>query len=241
MGAYVSFLTGLTPATDATTSGHLPLTQPVQATVKTCCSLPPPLYPKSSIAAGSAHTVALKSDGTVRAWGSNNSGQLGDGTTTDRLAPVKVTGLDGVTAIAAGLSHTVALKSDGTVWAWGLNNYGQLGDGTYGSSQNPVPTQVPSLGWGDCHCRGSFHTVALKSDGTVWAWGYNVSGQLGDGTTTDTSYPGPGDRSDRGDRHCRGMYHTVALKSDGTVWAWGRTVMASWATGRPRIASPRSR
>ena len=82
------------------------------------------------IEGGHAHTISLKSDGMVWAWGSNLYGQLGDGSNTDRTTPVRVAGLSSVTAIAGGANHTIALKSDGTVWTWGENNYGQLGDGT---------------------------------------------------------------------------------------------------------------
>ena len=95
--------------------------------------------------------MALKSDGTVWAWGDNGYGQLGDGTTTDRTTPVQVSGLSGVTAIAAGCYHTVALKSDGTVWAWGYNGYGQLGDGT--TTQRTTPVQVSGLYGSHRHCR----------------------------------------------------------------------------------------
>ena len=95
------------------------------------------------IAAGGLHTVALKSDGTVWAWGYNGYGQLGDGTTTNRLTPVQVSSLSGVTAIAAGVYHTLALKSDGTVWAWGYNGDGRLGDGT--TTNRTTPVQVSSL------------------------------------------------------------------------------------------------
>ena len=84
----------------------------------------------TAIAAGEVHSLALKSDGTVWAWGNNYYGQLGDGTTTDRYTPVQVQGLSSVVAVAADISHSLAVKSDGTVWAWGKNDHGQLGDGT---------------------------------------------------------------------------------------------------------------
>src|SRR4030067_648484 len=88
------------------------------------------LFGVAAVAAGGYHTVALKSDGTVWAWGYNGEGELGDGSTTNRSVPVQVTGLSGVAAVAADGYHTVSLKSDGTVWAWGSNGSGQLGDGT---------------------------------------------------------------------------------------------------------------
>ena len=181
------------------------------------------------VAAGDYHTVVLKSDGTVWAWGDNSYGELGDGTTMPRPAPVQVSGLTGVTAIAAGCQHTVALKSDGTVWAWGDNYYGELGDGT--TTQRLTPVQVPGLTGVTAIAAGSGHTVALKTDGTVWAWGLNYYGQLGDGTTTDKPTPvqvsgltgvtaiGGGGNYDRVVERC--CDHTVALKTDGTVWAWG--------------------
>ncbi len=171
------------------------------------------------VAAGGDHTVALKSDNTVWAWGCNDDGQLGDGTTTSRLTPAQVSGLTGVTAIAAGKDHTVALKSDGTVWAWGHNNDGELGDGTTTSRSTPV--QVSGVTGVTAISVGYGHTVALKSDGTVWAWGYNYNGQLGDGTTTCKLTPAQVSGLTEIAAIAAGGDHTVALKSDGTVWAWG--------------------
>ena len=92
---------------------------------------------------GGDHSIALKSDGTVWLWGYNSNGQLGDGTTTQRSAPVQVSGLTGVTATAAGMSHSIVIKNDGTVWSWGYNGYGQLGDGT--TTQRTSPVQVSGL------------------------------------------------------------------------------------------------
>jgi len=142
-----------------------------------------------AVSAGSwgYHSVALKADGTVWAWGNNSAGQLGDGTTVQKSSPVQVSSLTGIVAIATGSDHVVALKSDGTVWAWGQNDYGQLGDGT--TTNSNVPVQVSGLAGIVAIEAGDSHSIALKSDGTVWAWGKNGNGQLGDGTTTNSTFP----------------------------------------------------
>ncbi|NLI74764.1 MAG: regulator, partial [Euryarchaeota archaeon] len=124
-----------------------------------------PVYANTSpaITAGTFHSIALKSDGTVWAWGRNSNGQLGIGNTTNRHSPVQVPGLTDVTAITAGYYHSIALKSDGTVWAWGLNNYGQLGIGNTTDQHSPV--QVPGLTDVTAITAGHYHSIALKSDG----------------------------------------------------------------------------
>jgi alpha-tubulin suppressor-like RCC1 family protein len=141
-----------------------------------------------AVSAGNTHTVALKSDGTVWAWG---AGPLGDGTTTDQSNPVQVSGLQGMTAIAAGYGYTVALKGDGSVWAWGYNTSGQLGDGTTNSRYTaaPVAGLANVIAISAAATSPFSHTIALKGDGSVWAWGYNKYGELGDGTTIDRSSP----------------------------------------------------
>ncbi|MBM4165070.1 MAG: tandem-95 repeat protein, partial [Lentisphaerae bacterium] len=176
----------------------------------------------SAIDAGSSHSVALKSNGAVWAWGNNGSGRLGDGTTTTRWTPVQVSGLSsGVTAIAAGDSHTVALKADGSVWAWGYNVYGQLGNGTNTASY--VPVQVSGLSSGvTAIAAGGNHNVALKDDGTLWAWGFNMYGQLGDGTNINRRTPVQVSVLTNGvTAIAAGNTHTLALKADGSLWAWG--------------------
>jgi alpha-tubulin suppressor-like RCC1 family protein len=140
-----------------------------------------------AIAGGQSHTIALKSDGTVWAWGHNDYGQLGDGTTTMRTTPVQVSNLSGVHAIACGTHHVVALKGDGTVWTWGRNVNGQLGDGTWTDRHTPV--QVEDLNGVCAVAGGGDHTIALKCDGTVWTWGRNLDGQLGDGTSRFRNTP----------------------------------------------------
>lgn len=172
----------------------------------------------TAVAAGWYHTVALKSDGTVRTWGTSGGG-LGDGTMTTRTTPVQPLGLAGVTAVTAGVDHTVVLKSDGTLWAFGYNNFGQLGDGTTVTRLTPV--QVGGLTGVTAAAGGFYHTVALKADGTVWAWGANAVGQLGDGTTTARITPVQVTGLTGVTAVASGSYHTLALKADGTVWAWG--------------------
>jgi Regulator of chromosome condensation (RCC1) repeat len=138
--------------------------------------------PIPTVAGGVSHSLALRSDGTVWAWGDNSKGQLGDGTVTSRPTPVQVTALTAVTAVASGASHSLALRSDGTVWAWGDNSKGQFGDGTTTFSSTPV--QVTGVTGITALAAGRSHSLALCNDGTVWAWGDNLEGQLGDATNT---------------------------------------------------------
>ena len=186
------------------------------------------------IVAGDTHTTALKADGTVWAWGSNNLGQLGDGTTTGRPYPVQVkatdsTYLTNITMIAADSSNSVALKDDGTVWTWGFNNPGQLGDGTTTNSSYPVQVKTSEsvyLTNITAIAVGQQFMIALKGDGTVWAWGYNTLGQLADGTTAHKSYATQAKTSESTyltniTAISAGFNHTLALKSGGTVWAAG--------------------
>jgi alpha-tubulin suppressor-like RCC1 family protein len=240
---------------------------------------------------GYAHTLALKSDGTVWAWGNNDRGQLGVGDFNNRSLPVQVLGLSNIVAIAAGNQHSLALRSDGTVWAWGDNAYGQLGDGTTSTRTTPVQVKDSSgqfplqnitaiqagftasfaltasgyvYSWGDNRfselCRStqssypnmlpgfvtlsgtplggvseisassSYHlTMFRMDDGSVRACGENTYGQLGQGSTGGyTTTPVKIKNSD-GSGYldnvvsiASGGNHALALKSDGTVWAWGK-------------------
>src|SRR3989338_5085700 len=141
----------------------------------------------SSVSAGYYHTIAIKTDWTLWAWGFNNYGQLGDGTTTNRSSPTQIGSGTNWSSVSAGGYHTVAIKTDGTLWVWGNNGNGKLGDGTTTDRYSPV--QIGSgTNWSSVST-GGHHTIAIKTDGTLWAWGYNVYGGLGDGTTTDRTTP----------------------------------------------------
>ncbi|WP_370038471.1 Ig-like domain-containing protein, partial [Corallococcus sp. AB045] len=174
--------------------------------------------PGVHLAAGH-HTLAVKQDGTVWAWGNNGFGQFGDGTTTSHLTPVQVPSLTGVAALAGGFYYSLAVKQDGTVWAWGDNTYGQLGDGT--RTERHTPVQVPGLTGVTAVAGCLYHSLALKQDGTVWAWGNNGSGQFGDGTTTSHLTPVQVPGLTGVAAIAAGRDHSLALKQDGTVWAWG--------------------
>lgn len=169
-----------------------------------------------SASAGADFTLALKTDGTLWAWGGNDYGQLGTGSTEASRQPVQV--LDQVAAISAGDYHAAALRTDGTLWTWGDNLFGQLGDGTLSSRTAPtlVLTQVTAVS------AGVAATAALRSDGTLWTWGDNLFGQLGDGTLD--SRPLPRQVLDGVAAVSMGGYHAVALRSDGSLWTWGSSI-----------------
>jgi len=141
-----------------------------------------------AIAAGDVHTCALLSGGSVKCWGYNLDGELGDGNYADTNVPMSVTGLTGVIAIAAGANHTCALISDGTVQCWGYNAYGQLGDGTYNAGSN-VPVSVSGMTGATATAAGGFHSCAVLSGGSVQCWGRNSLGQLGNGTNSHSNAP----------------------------------------------------
>jgi len=183
-------------------------------------------------ALGGNHSLALKNDGTVMAWGWNFAGQLGDGTTLDRNVPAEVSGLTGIIAVSCGASHSLALKDDGTVWTWGRNSNGQLGDGT--TIDRTTPVQVIGLtnviAIAGCGAE-AIHSLALKSDGTVWSWGTNTQGELGDGTNDERHVPGQVSGLTGVTKISGGESHSMALKNDGTVWTWGSNFFGQLGDG----------
>jgi len=175
--------------------------------------------------AGTYHANAIKTDGTLWAWGQQGGrGQLGDGTVIDRSSPVQIGSLTDWATVNCGQKHTLAIKTDGTLWAWGYNYQGQLGNGLTnppGNQGTSSPIQIGNLtNWLKLG-NGAFHSLAVKTDGTMWSWGQNISGRLGLGDTvsrsspvqigslTDWAFPGAGD------------IRSHAIKTDGTLWAMG--------------------
>jgi len=171
----------------------------------------------TQVAEGRGFVLALKSDGTVWAWGSNNQGQLGDGTTTDRTRPVQVSGLSNVVEIAAGDFYAVARKADGTIWNWGAGSFG----GTVFVVRTS-PVQLGGISNVAAMAAGGGHVLFLKTDKTVWGVGANWAGHLGDGTVNN-GRPDPVQTVGLSDviAVAAGEAHSMALKADGTVWVWG--------------------
>jgi hypothetical protein len=173
----------------ATTSTVSPMSPGITSSTASPASAVPANSTVSPVSAGRDHTCALLSGGTVKCWGWNSYGQLGDGTTTASSTPVALSGLTGLSAISAGAYHTCALLSGGTVECWGWNAYGQLGDGTTNFFGETTPVAVSGLSGASAISAGGDHTCAVLRGATVKCWGYNNYGQLGDGTTTDSPTP----------------------------------------------------
>jgi alpha-tubulin suppressor-like RCC1 family protein len=174
-----------------------------------------------AIATGDGHGILLKADGSVWAWGANGGGQLGIGDGDYASEPVRVPGLANIRSVTAGEAFTVAVRGDGTVWAWGENSYGQLGNGSTSASRTPARvaglTDVVMV----AASRRQHYVLALKTDGSVWAWGENASGQGTAATGVKSLVPMhvqglPGVKA-----IAAGENLSLALGSDGAVWVWG--------------------
>ncbi|GFO59626.1 hypothetical protein GMST_19510 [Geomonas silvestris] len=174
----------------------------------------------AALAAGALHAVALKRNGRVYAWGDNSSGQLGNGGLGQLNAPAPVPGIGNLVALSAGAFHTLALSADGRSWAWGGNLDGQLNTGSQTGSLAPADAGNAGLGWVALEPGNQF-TLARRSDGSLWSWGDNTSGQLGNGTLATQATPAALDARHDWAAHAAGFGHVVALKADGTLWAWG--------------------
>jgi len=174
----------------------------------------------SKISAGGYHSMVIKTDGTLWSWGRNGSGNLGLGDTTDRSSPVQIGALTTWSKISAG-SHSTAIKTDGTLWSWGYNGWGGLGLGDLTNRSSPV--QIGALtNWLGVSASYNQTCIAIKTDGTLWSWGYNAQGQLGLGNTTSRNSPVQIGALTTWLNVSAGSYLGLAVKTDGTMWTWGQ-------------------
>jgi alpha-tubulin suppressor-like RCC1 family protein len=167
-------------------------------------------------AGGVYHSLVLKSDGTLWAFGYNGEGELGDGTWTSRSTPVQVSGLTDIVAVAAGEYHSMAITSTGALYVWGYNGNGQVGDASTTNRNTPTESALTNV---VAIAAGKRHSLALRSNGDIYAWGLNSSGQLGTGNTTQQTSPvlvatGGAALGAGGD-------HSIFVKSDGAVYTTG--------------------
>jgi alpha-tubulin suppressor-like RCC1 family protein len=189
--------------------------------------------------AGSAHSLGVRQDGSLWAWGANANGRLGDDTITTRSSPVSVVG--GFTdwcAASAGIAHSLGVRTNGSLWAWGANNNGQLGDDTITTRSSPVSVVGGFTDWCAASA-GTNHSLGVRQGGSLWAWGSNNSGQLGDDTITSRSSPVSvvGGFTD----WCAasaGGYHSLGVRTNGSLWAWG--LNSNGRLGDDTITSRRS-
>ena len=190
-----------------------------QGTIPT--TLPIPVTSGLIIDAGLGHTCTVTLDGRVLCWGLNTSGQVGDDSNTNRLVPVFVKDLSGVTNLALGSIHSCVLKSDGTVWCWGDNTYGQLGNGT--TLNSSVPIQVVGLPDKAVNLTsGQYFSCAILENNDLWCWGQNDKGQLNDGTTTNQSKPVKS-AIDAIPNLVSGGQEALVGEASGYVSLWGKT------------------
>ncbi len=175
------------------------------------------------VSAGADHTCATKTDSSLWCWGDNGSGQLGLGKRAGRTiySPAQVGGETNWGQVSAGADHTCATKTDNSLWCWGKNWSGQLGLGRKAGRKIYSPTQVGGeTNWGKVSA-GTDYTCATKTDNSLWCWGANASGQLGDGTSVNRYSPTQVGAGTNWGKVSAGTDHTCASKNNGTVWCWG--------------------
>ena len=179
------------------------------------------------VSGGGSHCAAIKTDGTLWTWGNGGNAQLGTNAVTDKSTPVTTfAGGNNWKQVSAGNLHTAAIKTDGTLWTWGSGDSGRLGNAVTTNVSTPVTTFAGGTNWKQVSA-GGFHCAAIKTDGTLWTWGDNTAGRLGNASTTNVSTPVTtfaGGSSWK--QVSSGGYHMAAIKTDGTLWTWGNGTLA---------------
>ena len=174
------------------------------------------------VSAGRYSVAAIKTDGTLWAWGANGSGQLGLNNGSQYSVPKQVGTLTNWKSVYSGYNHTAAIKTDGTLWLWGNNYYGQLGLNSSGQyAYYSSPKQVGALTNWSSVCAGFYNTAAIKTDGTLWTWGENNYGHLGLNNMNNYSSPKQVGLLTNWKNIVINQSHAVAVKTDGSLWVWG--------------------
>jgi len=206
---------------------------PVQISVKTA------RYDWDKVSSSTDHNLALKDNGTLWAWGSNEFNQLGIAGVSKIPAPLQIGNDSNWKEIYAGYGSSYAIKNDGTLWSWGANTYGQLGLGD--TMNRSVPTKVGTDSDWSSVVSGMNFTLALKTDGTLWSWGINSSGTLGVGDTNNRNTPVKVGSASDWKFVSAGVKHALAIKKDSTLWAWGddsNSSLGTIATGSVTVSYP---
>ena len=185
----------------------------------------------AQISSGRYNTCGIKTDGTLWCWGSNGSGQLGQGDASDRSTATQVGVATNWANVSTGGAHVCATKTDGTLWCWGANTNGQVGVGD--NTNRTTPTQVGTdTTWTQVSgANASSHSCGIKSNGTLWCWGLNTYGRLGVGDTTDRNAPVQVGAATNWSSVRLGAGHSCATKTDNTMWCWGLNISGQLGVG----------
>jgi hypothetical protein len=189
----------------------------------------------TSASAGGTHTLAIQKDGSLWTWGDNTSGQLGNASTGGTVqAPAHIGSLTYI-AVSAGTTHSMAIDTTGKLWAWGDNSVGQLGNNA-GSGTVSAPVQITTDSDWTLVSAGGQHTLAVRSNGTLWAWGANSDGQLGDGSGIDQIAPIQVGTERTWVSISAGAGHSAGLKADNSLWTWGRNADGQLGNGKTTVS-----
>jgi alpha-tubulin suppressor-like RCC1 family protein len=184
----------------------------------------------SVVAAGGTHSLGIRSDGSLWAWGWNHSGQLGIGDNRDRNTPVRVGIANDWRVVRSGYFHSLGIRTDGSLWAWGWNLYGQLGTGGVYAGKN-TPTRVGSLSNWIAVSAGYDHSLGIRTDGSLWAWGKNDKYQLGLGDTNDRNIPVRVGSFNDWMAVAAGTHCSFGIRLNGSLWSWGENTHGQLGMG----------